>query len=64
VILYPIRDNEASEILHYAAAVNGAALPPFQLDRATVMAEAERAEQMSVFDFLKREQLPLMIPLW
>lgn len=58
------RDHEAAAIVHHAAEVNGVKLAPFQLDNTSVLEEAKSAEEISVLDFLKKDRLPLMIPLW
>lgn len=58
------RDEEAADILRRAAAVNNSPLAPFELDHETIVAESKRAEEVSVVDFFKKDQLPLMVPLW
>lgn len=64
IYLCLVRDTEAKETLLYAASVNNFTLPPFELDNSAVLEEEKLVESQSVFDFFKRDRLPLMIPLW
>lgn len=53
------RTKEAAEVIGYAAAVNGYALPDFQLDP-----KIEKEEHVPFSEFVKPPQIRLTLPLW